>query len=59
MCQKMRGGVCDVVGIEPWYIECADKSLCHSNNPYEHCKLYIAEKLINYEFQRSILSNAR
>ena len=46
MCPRRRGGVCEVVGIEPEYIECADSSFCYKNI-YMYCRVYITEYLMN------------
>lgn len=44
MCPKFKDGICEVVGIKPEYIECADESYCYKNSEYEQCRLYIVDR---------------
>jgi hypothetical protein len=46
MCPKLKEGICGVAGLEPEYVECADKKCCHSSE-WKWCKLYVIELLIS------------
>ncbi len=46
MCPKLKQGICEIAGIEPEHIECAEKRICLINKG-EGCKLYIADLLIS------------
>gem|GEM_PF-2380849 len=47
MCPKLKNGICEIAGIEPEHVECADGVFCHRTpHEYEICKLYTVEYLI-------------
>ncbi len=48
MCPRIRNGICDIAGIMPEHIECAERCKC-AGNAYEYCKLYIAEYFAGYK----------
>lgn len=48
MCPKIRNCICEIVGIEPEHVECANKGQCYGNT-YEYCKIYIAEYFAGYK----------
>lgn len=48
MCPKIRNCICEIVGLNPEHIECAEKGKCFGRT-YEYCKLYIAEYFANYQ----------
>ncbi|MBI4688417.1 MAG: hypothetical protein HY756_11710 [Nitrospirae bacterium] len=45
MCPKLNNNICDIAGIEPDFIECADKKCCLSGK-WERCWVYVVELLI-------------
>ncbi|GBE36018.1 hypothetical protein BMS3Bbin07_00155 [bacterium BMS3Bbin07] len=48
MCPKFNDGICDVAGIEPEHLECADGSCCYkSSYEYETCRLYMVDCIVN------------
>jgi hypothetical protein len=48
-CNKFREGICEIVGVEPRYIECANALHCNNVMNYEQCRLYTAEYLIGHK----------
>ncbi len=48
MCPKFNDGICEIAGIEPEHVECADRNRCY-NNEYEICSLYFVECLMHYK----------
>jgi len=45
MCPEFKFGICEIAGIEPEHVECADKSCCYSNS-FETCRLFLLEALM-------------
>jgi len=45
MCSSFKQGICEVAGIEPEMIHCADKKCCLIGE-WEKCKVFIAQFFI-------------
>jgi len=44
MCPNFSNGICEVAGIEPEHVECAEGGFCYANNyEYEVCRLYMLQ----------------
>lgn len=48
MCPKHMEGICEIVGIEPEFLECTDGSVCATKR-WETCPVYIADILTSCE----------
>lgn len=40
MCPKFKEGICEVAGIEPEHVECANQRRCIEQDEYKSCELY-------------------
>lgn len=61
MCPKFKKGVCEVVNLEPEHvIKCgADRDSCYKSNEYEICKLYMVDRILDFElFELSLKAAA-
>ena len=59
MCPKFKNGECEVVNLEPKHVECADRNCCYKSNAYEICKLYMVDRILDFElFELSLKAAA-
>ena len=47
MCPKLKGGICEIVGIKPEYVGVCIWESCFKKSAYESCNLYMVELLFN------------
>ncbi len=47
MCPKFNEGICEVAGIEPQHVECANRLCFYLDSEYETCRLYIIENMLD------------
>jgi len=46
VCPKFNNGICEIVGMEPDYVECADESCYKNSREYEACRFYMLELVL-------------
>ena len=42
MCPELKEGICEIAGIEPEEVACADEDCCYSSE-WDKCRVYISQ----------------